>query len=1135
MKKKITLLMLAASLMLSLVPNLAFSEATWADRRPAFLDEWPWKPPADYISQQNSPDFTWPRVPRATAYDLIVCADEALTDIKYEKRGITANYYNFPHTFEPGTYWWSVRYHCGEGISEWSPASRFLLVPDAYEFVLPEMGNVVEMIPESHPRLVITRDGLEEFRQIKYTTGKAYYENLKATVARYMASPYPEEPYDVKDSDYRNFSLAIYNKCINGGILYMIDGDKEVGNWVAGLICKVAAWDLNGPSRYSRNDLSFRDILVGLAVGFDYVYDCFTPAQRTAVAESIDKRMRIQERPSDGLTSDVPYEVPDNPFRSHGFSAVSQLLEASVATLGDVPFAKEFLEKYLPIWISIAPEWGWEDGGWANGTGYARWGTVPSSSLQYTLYKMGIVNLGAKAYMKNHWKYNMYFLGNQYGAAFGDESSGVFETNFATYNNYLNKFVGNPYARWQNEKYSMNPNPAFDLYFLSSMTDVPAKAPVDQPRSIIMKDIGWGALHSDLLNAEERISLYFRSSRYGSYNHSHADNNSFTIVAYDRELAADTGYYDAYNSNHYNGYYQTSHAHNTITFDKGTGTQVKFKMEETAHPCNFLTHPDFDLIGGSAYDAYNYEWTSIWGHISENLGKLERFERNIIYIRPDQYLIIDDLKKANGKDSNFEFWLNSKTDLEMYKSKDGARITNEDAALDVRVRYPEVEGKYSNIFSGPDLVAYLPTSEEEKNAPVHDRVWFETVEPKQEVKIMTTMSVHKTEDNAHWVDFTEHDGYMEFNFTDGTRIYANKSHAVMECGEYKTDAAAIVLKKQSVMVVDATTVERNGEIILEADNDISYVYGRGELSLSADNDVKFRIKTDEITKVVNERGREAAPGKMEYGYNWSYKDGYFTAEMYKGFFTLYLNGKNLPGIPVDTGKFSYSIDGNEYSAEMNSYYNHDEELVSSVNLPLEADYYIVDKIEGVAIGKNAKTGDELLLRGRTEANLTSSAPVLKLKTKAEGRTLSFAKDDDFEAVEKKLSVKHEMEGYSKKYGSGTVVMSDMYSERGGIEGLNTLGHSMTWEVEVPEDGSYNLVIKHASWGGEEGFVERLLEINGTSYNAVFAATENYGQTASDFAAGLSEQKVELKKGKNTITMYAKTGNMKLDWLGLLKK
>jgi len=189
----------------------------------------------------------------------------------------------------------------------------------------------------------------------------------------------------------------------------------------------------------------------------------------------------------------------------------------------------------------------------------------------------------------------------------------------------------------------------------------------------------------------------------------------------------------------------------------------------------------------------------------------------------------------------------------------------------------------------------------------------------------------------------------------------------------------------------------------------------------------------------------------------------------------------------------------------------------------------------VAIGKNAKTGDELLLRGRTEAKLTSSAPVLKLKTKAEGRTLSFAKDDDFEAVEKKLSVKHEMEGYSKKYGSGAVVISDMYSEKGGVEGLNTLGHSMTWEVEVPEDGSYNLVIKHASWGGEEGFVERLLEINGTSYNAVFAATENYGQTASDFAAGLSEQKVELKKGKNTITLYAKTGNMKLDWLGLLKK
>ena len=148
---------MAAVMILAVCPSAFAAEApTWEGRfgyigDGYYYDGWPFRPYKDTVVRQNSPDFSWPRIPEALSYDLIVCTDENLKEVKYEKQGLAINVYNFPYTFDVGEYWWSVRFKTENGVSEWYPASKFFIPKDAYIFTLPEVDDILSLIPESHP------------------------------------------------------------------------------------------------------------------------------------------------------------------------------------------------------------------------------------------------------------------------------------------------------------------------------------------------------------------------------------------------------------------------------------------------------------------------------------------------------------------------------------------------------------------------------------------------------------------------------------------------------------------------------------------------------------------------------------------------------------------------------------------------------------------------------------------------------------------------------------------------------------------------------------------------------------------------------------------------------------------------
>lgn len=98
----------------------------------------------------------------------------------------------------------------------------------------------------------------------------------------------------------------------------------------------------------------------------------------------------------------------------------------------------------------------------------------------------------------------------------------------------------NPYYQWHAEQIELPPVApgAYQLSLHLKWPPAPlARPPRDLPQALLMRDIGWAALHSDLADRERNIMVQFKSSPFGSFSHSHADQNSFVLEAFGRPQA----------------------------------------------------------------------------------------------------------------------------------------------------------------------------------------------------------------------------------------------------------------------------------------------------------------------------------------------------------------------------------------------------------------------------------------------------------------------------------------------------------------------------------------------------------------------------------------------------------------------
>jgi hypothetical protein len=152
-------------------------------------------------------------------------------------------------------------------------------------------------------------------------------------------------------------------------------------------------------------------------------------------------------------------------------------------------------------------------------------------------------------------------------------------------------------------------------------------------------DIGWVAMHSALGDAKEDVWALFKSSRFGSFSHGHADQNSFQLNAFGRALLIDSGYYPWYGSPHDQLWTRQTKAHNAVLVN-GRG-QPPFNWAANGTIEDYIRQGMVTMARGQAAKAYNIPQSEgvvrQWSEWSKEPRpplepKVENFERTVAFV-----------------------------------------------------------------------------------------------------------------------------------------------------------------------------------------------------------------------------------------------------------------------------------------------------------------------------------------------------------------------------------------------------------------------------------------------------------------------------------------------------------------------
>ena len=608
-------------------------------------------------------------------------------------------------------------------------------------------------------------------------------------------------------------------------------------------------------------DQRLREIKVGRYPGTpankDYKVDkpYYTEADRKKILYAIRGRAEV-------IAGSAFGRLNRSPFDSHGWTAFGFLGIISVATLGElqneagVDMAEAWLQQIVPLYANILPPWSNEDGSWSQGTDYYQYSSNSNYEFMDVLRSAKMVDLYDKAWARFEGNYSIYMHPHGSLGAFGDQS-------YRPPNHYGVDRMGRMASVYRNEQHQwywfpmagnnplVNQGSAgmYSHYLWSRDYTVKASPPTGYPHARYFPDTGQAGMHSDISD-RNRVSLFFKSSPYGSFNHSHSDQNSFIINAYGQNLAIDAGFYDYYHSYFDMGFTRRTYAHNAITYgndvlDKNSngGGNSQWIISGTAYNpdrdklfddirakgkiLGFVHHRDFDAISGDATMAYKKP-------------EVSKAVRHIVYLRPDMFITIDDLASGEGS-RTFEWWINAfannenntKSVLTLYDDEKGLQIERSTpsgaAALDVRVHYP-VDGKFTKItgFAGIGRDAHqiikggleIPVDRTEPftmpaRATDSQRAYFQTYAV-DSTKIITTLDAHQVPNSAREVKAvvqptfnTKNNAHLELDFMDG-------SYAVVPT----------LFNTRGIFTKDGWSLDPSAAALVEKDGSILFVAGR---------------------------------------------------------------------------------------------------------------------------------------------------------------------------------------------------------------------------------------------------------------------------------------------------------------------
>ena len=690
----------------------------------------------------NPPAMIWRMDSRAKTYTIEMCQSPKFDRDVIRVEGIDLPFYNHSAVLATGTWHWRhyVVTKAGERSGP-SPVRRFVIDSECTPFPVPSTEDIVANMPR-HPRIYVTPDTLGEFRARRLGPAKQAWEDIKrsadtlieTSLPKLQLLPEPERKPGGRGKVFymrgsqafvpKGYTVRSANRDANRAMVlalaYLLTEDTRYGEAAKQWLLAVShvRIDLHMKDRTSHDSVvyCFEYGLKKMAIAYDYVHQLLGESERREVLGAIE----YHGEAAYGWCRDK-LKLHLNYQNSHGQQCMHALLTTTLAVATEFPAAREWADYLVRQYVNRVA-WGSNDGGYSEGQTYShkvsfildglcalrtatgldvfqkpRW----RNTGDFWLYCMSL------NYWWNHWGDCYPLLMPMYGSG-----SDAFITNF------LAAMTGNRYVKWWSDTVVADPS-RFPFAYLSDCGLEP-KPPVDIPQARLFAEVGQLAAY-DRFYDHHGNRIFFRSSQWGAASHAHADQNSFVLHAGGEILAPEAGYYTYCGDTYHNQFSRQTVAHNSILVDgAGQPKSITSKGNITA----FFNAPRYSFFVGDASDAYG--------------DRLSKFLRAVLFIRPDVFIVYDELGAPNPLE--FTWLLHSFEAADIVPSAATMTVQQRDMRLLVRHVTPKgLDYSQSNERPHPIKDPKRKWSRYTEAFPQHYTIRVKTASKREEEHILALM------------------------------------------------------------------------------------------------------------------------------------------------------------------------------------------------------------------------------------------------------------------------------------------------------------------------------------------------------------------------------------------------------------
>ncbi len=686
----------------------------------------------------NPPTFRWPG-----STDLPVSLTVATKggEVVLETGPIDHYFYRPREPLPVGDLEWTLHDRAGGFVA----GDQFTIGEHVKKWPVRPAAEALSAIPKSHPRVHVRPENLEDWRAALNESGNREFATLMRRHGDDYRKPLPKEPElpEIEGAPTRDklpqkvfreaseFGLKAARGVVSSCLLYQATGEEKYAEFVKARALALAALDPRGVTSHDVNDFGNSRIVNALGWAYSWVHDTLTGGERATIRSAILERCRIALLTADANKWPWP-SIPLLEYRKvhpHAWQIVNYHLSVGLlAIYGETDEADEWMEWMLELFVANYPWFGGADGGSAEQVAYfLNTNLIPSQKVAH-LYKTATeVDLTGNPWHRKAPYFMLYGFGpGGNSSQFGDNAGrapGGKATMAARHAAY--QFQDGILAQYYDHLNEQAAPASSFLSILETPYALPEREALkDLPTSRAFKDVGLVFMRSDLEDSENEIFFEFKSSPHGSIGHGHNDQNSMNLSAYGRTLLLDSGFYDSYRSPHRTGWTQTTRAHNAILMN-GTG-QPANSTEYFGRIVTFEDEPFHTYVVGDAHRAYDQV-------------RLKRFDRHVLWLKPDIFLIADDIESEAAM--NHQFLLHAVNAFEVDGNE--LHIRNEPAQAKITL----VEPKALKITQTDAF--HLPLEEigRHPRRPAPRKQWHltaETLEASTSQRFITVIEVSKT-------------------------------------------------------------------------------------------------------------------------------------------------------------------------------------------------------------------------------------------------------------------------------------------------------------------------------------------------------------------------------------------------------